>query len=155
MKLYLVQHGDALSMEVDPVRRLSERGKADVGRLADFLARAGVSFSLVIHSGKKRAEQTAHLLAASISPSAKVELNHDITPLDDIDAFMRRIPVLKGDTLVVGHLPYMAKLVSYLVCGREEPHVVSFRPGTLVCLEQRENGGWAIALMIRPQLLRS
>ena len=30
MKLYLVQHGDALTKESDPDRPLSDRGRADV-----------------------------------------------------------------------------------------------------------------------------
>lgn len=154
MRLYLVQHGDALSEEVDPVRRLSERGKADAGRLADFLAGAGVSFSLVIHSGKKRAEQTARLLAAKVSPSADIKVAPDIAPMDDICAFKKRVPGLKGDTLVVGHLPFMGKLVSSLVCGKKDIPIVSFRPGTIVCLDQGEDGGWLIIGMIRPHLLR-
>ena len=34
MRLYLVQHGQAKSEEVDPQRGLSERGIQDVGRLS-------------------------------------------------------------------------------------------------------------------------
>ncbi len=154
MRLYLVRHGDALPEKVDPNRRLSERGRADICSLAEFLARAGVTVSLVIHSGKNRAEQTAQLLAESVAPTGETEVAGDIAPLEDIEKFKARIPDLTGDTLVVGHLPYMARLVTSLLCGREEPPGISFRSGTIVCLEQREDGGWAIVWMIWPELLR-
>ena len=36
IKLYLVQHGEALPKEDDPARPLSEKGQADVRRLAAF-----------------------------------------------------------------------------------------------------------------------
>lgn len=154
MRLYLVRHGDALPEKIDPGRRLSERGRSDVHSVADFLARSGVTVSRVIHSGKMRAEQTAQILGDAVAPSADLETTADIYPLEEIDAFRGRISELGGDTLVVGHLPYMAKLVTSLVCGREDPPAVSYRPGSMVCLEGAGGGGWAIAWMIRPELLR-
>ena len=38
MRLFLVQHGNALPEDVDPERGLSERGKQDVANVAAFLA---------------------------------------------------------------------------------------------------------------------
>ena len=67
MKLCLVQHGDAVPEETDPQRPLSERGCAEVQRVAELLAGAGVQVSTILHSGKTRAEQTARLLAACVS----------------------------------------------------------------------------------------
>jgi len=40
VRLYLVQHGEAVPEEVDPTRPLSEAGKLDVERLAWFLVDA-------------------------------------------------------------------------------------------------------------------
>jgi hypothetical protein len=42
MRIDLVQHGLAVPKEVDPDRPLSEQGREDVRRLADFLGDAGV-----------------------------------------------------------------------------------------------------------------
>jgi phosphohistidine phosphatase len=57
MKLYLVQHGDALPKDIDPDRPLSNVGHAEVGLLAELLA-GHMNISRVLHSGKTRARQT-------------------------------------------------------------------------------------------------
>src|SRR5713101_8922035 len=54
MKLYLLQHGDALLEEVNPDRPLSERGLEDVRRLAEFVWNHGIHVKHVYHSGKTR-----------------------------------------------------------------------------------------------------
>jgi phosphohistidine phosphatase len=69
MRLYLVQHGEAVAEDVDPARPLSATGQSDVTKVARFLAASGLSVSQVLHSGKLRAEQTAALLAAALAPA--------------------------------------------------------------------------------------
>src|SRR2546430_12065596 len=66
MHVYLVQHGKAKSAEEDPNRGLSDEGRMEVMRVAEFLAELRITVSLVQHSGKSRAEETAHLLVNSI-----------------------------------------------------------------------------------------
>jgi phosphohistidine phosphatase len=56
------------------------------------------------------------------------------------------------DTMVVGHLPFMAKLVSHLVTGDDSPTLVAYQPGAVVCLELIEKD-WQINWMVRPELL--
>ena len=60
MRIYLVQHGKAKPAEEDPARGLSEEGYLEVKQVADFLAGLRITVSLIQHSGKKRAEETAH-----------------------------------------------------------------------------------------------
>lgn len=153
MKLYLVQHGDALPNELDSRRPLSDQGRADVGRVAAFLANAGVRIPAVLHSGKKRAEQTAEILVASIGTSGKPERISGVDPLDAVSDFVPTINGWTGDTMIVGHLPFMAKLVSLLVTGNEEASVAAYRPGTVVELERNEGGSWSVAWMIHPELV--
>lgn len=50
MRVYLVQHGDAVPKEVDPDRPLSDTGRQDIERLAKFLNAAKVRVSRIIHS---------------------------------------------------------------------------------------------------------
>lgn len=153
MKLYLVQHGDAVPKEEDPARPLSDQGRADVRRIAAFLAEAGVRVSAILHSGKKRAEQTAGLLAAAIGVGKRLDKISGIDPLDPTPEFARTANEWTTDTMVVGHLPFVGKLVSGLVVEDEARSTVAFRPGTVVCLERDESGGWAIAWMLRPELV--
>ena len=66
MRIYLTQHGLAVPKDVDPDRPLSEQGRQDVQRLADFLKNTGAQVEQVLHSGKTRAEQTATILAPAL-----------------------------------------------------------------------------------------
>lgn len=153
MKLYLVQHGEAHPGEVDPDRPLTERGKGEIDRVAAFLARAGIRVERVIHSGKLRAAQTAGRLASAVAPGVEPEASGLINPNDSPRAYDWQSESWNRDTLVVGHLPFMAKLVSHLVVDDETRLIAAYRPGSVVCLEHSEEGGWQIDWMIRPELL--
>ncbi|MHC4695325.1 MAG: hypothetical protein ACYTFA_01130 [Planctomycetota bacterium] len=59
----------------------------------------------------------------------------------------------KEDMMVVGHLPFMAKLVSHLIVSDEAASTVAYQPGTIVCLELTEEEQWHVAWMLRPELL--
>ncbi len=151
MRLYLVQHGEAVAKEVDPERPLSDKGRGDAERLAEVLARRGVRVGRVLHSGKRRAAETAAALARSLAGEAAVA-RRDLDPNDATDAIAYEATGWDDDTLVVGHLPFMARLVGRLVAGHEDAGVVAFEPGSMVCLE-RSDGDWTIAWMLRPELL--
>lgn len=153
MRLYLVQHGAALAREVDPERPLSEAGREDVRALAGFLRDAGVRVERVWHSGRPRAEQTAQLLAKSVLPRGRIEQVGGIGPEDDVAGFVSDADVWEQDTLVVGHLPFLSRLVAWLVVGSTEREIAGFQPGSLVCLERREVDHWMVAWMLRPELL--
>ena len=154
MKLFLVQHGEAHAKSVDPDRALTDRGIADVDRLADFLDKAGIRIERVIHSGKLRALQTATRLAVVIAPGVKPEASGLLNPNDNPKAFDWQSDSWDRDILIVGHLPFMARLVSHLVTGDENRTVAAYRPGSIVCLEPDDDTRWLINWMIRPELLR-
>lgn len=153
MKLYLVQHGEACAKEADPERPLTDEGHADIKRLAVFLEQTGIRVKRVIHSGKLRAEQTAERLAATIAPGIELEPSGLINPNDNPKAFDWQSESWDTDTLIVGHLPFMAKLVSHLLIEDETRAITDFHPGSIVCLEHADNNQWHINWMIRPELL--
>ena len=155
MKLYLVQHGEAHKKETDPDRPLTDRGRSDVERLANLLDDAGIRVTRVIHSGKLRAEQTAARLAEVLAPGVAPEVSGLINPNDDPKAFDWQSESWDLDTLVVGHLPFLARLVSHLVVNDEGLPIISYQPGSIVCLELTQDAGWLINWMIRPELLRT
>jgi phosphohistidine phosphatase len=152
MRLYLVQHGDALPEDVDRARPLSVNGRADVERVAALLAGQAPGISRVLHSGKTRAQQTAEILARKIACGAQLQAVSGMNPLEDPEAWAQQIDALTEDVMLVGHLPFMSRLVSRLLVGKADIGVVAFEPGTVVCLE-RDKGRWAIAWMLRPVLL--
>ena len=151
MKLYLVQHGDAVDRTVDPDRPLSEQGVHDVKAIAGVLRAAGIRVDRVWHSGKHRAGQTAAILAGVIAPSMTVEPVDGIRPNDAVAVFAEDADVWDQDTLVVGHLPFMARLVSLLVTGDPEQQLVNYSPGSVVCLERRATH-WIVSWMLRPDM---
>jgi phosphohistidine phosphatase len=76
-----------------------------------------------------------------------------VYPSDPVGPVARRVADLTSDVMLVGHLPFMGKLVARLVAGDERRPVAAFVPGTVVCLEQAEAGDWVIAWMLRPELV--
>jgi len=153
MKLYLVQHGEACAKEVNHDRPLTEQGQMDIDRLAAFLKQPGIQVERVIHSGKLRAQQTAERLAEAIAQGVELETSGLINPNDNPKAFDWQSDSWDRDTLVVGHLPFMAKLVSHLLIEDENRLITAWQPGSIVCLQREDAGSWRINWMIRPELL--
>ena len=154
MKAYLVQHGEAATKDVDPERPLTEQGKLDVERVAAFLRNAGVEVARVIHSGKLRAEQTATILANAIAPDIEIEKMDGLAPNDEPALIAEELAGSDEDIMMVGHLPFMSRMASLLVTGTSEATTVSYRPGSVVCLESGDDGTWTICWMMRPDLLK-
>ena len=154
MKLYLAQHGDALPEEANPERPLSDRGREDVRRVAEFLGGCGMRVQRVYHSGKLRARETAELLAAKMASAEGVEAAAGLNPNDPVEPVADRACGWAEDALLVGHLPFMGRLVAYLIGGASDRQVVAFQPGSIVCVERDAAGRWAVTLMLRPEVIR-
>ena len=153
MNLYLVQHGQSRPEEEDPERRLTDKGIGEVQKVAKFLSSLKLEVNVVWHSGKPRARQTAELLSEAIGASDRIEQREGLGPKDQVAATKGALEQSGGDVMVVGHLPFLGKLVALLVTGNDENEIVQFQFGSIVCLEQREGGKWKVAWMIRPALL--
>ena len=153
MKLYLVQHGEACAKDVDPERPLTDRGVQDVEHLAAFLARAGVRVERVIHSGKRRAAQTAQRLARAVAPGVEPEESGLINPNDNPKAFDWQSESWGQDCLVVGHLPFMSLLSSHLLARGGPPELITFRTGTMANLERGSGDVWRLNWVVHPGLL--
>ena len=76
-----------------------------------------------------------------------------ISPNDNPKAFDWQSDSWDRDTLVVGHLPFMAKMAAWLVTGDAERTLVEYRPGSILCLQLDTDGNWRIDWMLRPELL--
>jgi phosphohistidine phosphatase len=153
VKLYLVQHGEAAAKEDEPDRPLTARGTRQVERMADFLQDGSVAADLVEHSGKKRAEQTADILAPYVGDDARLRKRDGIAPNDAVGPVAQEMNGSEEDRMLVGHMPFMAKLATLLVTGKEEPSIVRFEPGTVLCLERGDT--WTVSWLVTPSLLGS
>ena len=152
MSVLLVQHGKSLPREQDPDRGLSREGIHDVERIAEVARGYGVHLASILHSGKKRAKQTAEIFVSALSPEGGVCEKKGLKPLDDVAVFAKG---LKGrdNIMIVGHLPFMERLTSYLITGDAERPVFRFQNGGIVCLdEDQEAKGWVIKWTLMPEI---
>lgn len=154
MKLYLVQHGLSKPEEEDPERKLTDQGKAETEKIALYAAKkTGMKVSIIYHSGKARAKETSEILAEHLKPEKGVEVTKHLAPMDDPSIWGEKLKEIKEDIMLTGHLPYMNRLVSLLLCGDSEKKTVSFKYSGIVCLEREDNGNWSLEWMIVPEIV--
>ena len=153
MKLYLVQHGKAASKETDPLRPLTEQGRNDVSKIAEFIKPFSLCVDCIWHSGKTRAEQTAEILAQAVKSNKGILQRDGLAPNDNVSALKDEVASVKDDLMIVGHLPFLSKLASMLIIGCYLDDVVAFRQGGIICLERSEDDKWLISWMVTPELL--
>ena len=150
MRLYLVQHGDALTKDVDPERSLSDQGRADITRLETWLVTNDVAVSRICHSGKTRARQTAEMLASVLETGGKIRPAEGLGPNDPPEAFLNRLQTIDEDTLIASHLPFVARVLSQAVTGSPQQPLVEFRPGSIAVVERDESGAWRLICFACP-----
>jgi len=151
MALYLVQHGKNVKKDVDPQQPLSEEGMAEVERIAQTAASYSVVVDKIRHSGKQRALQTAEIFGRHLNAGDSISEMSGIKALDDVAPIAEAID--SSNLMLVGHLPFMERLASYLTAGNPEITVMKFQNGGIVCLDQLDDSGnWAIQWTLMPRI---
>jgi phosphohistidine phosphatase len=158
MRLYLVRHGEALSEEEDPKRPLSEKGRGEVQRVASLLEDAGVLVGLVQHSGKLRAVETAAILSGPLSRDGTITHRSGLKPNDPVEPLAQQLCSMsdtdsRGGLMLVGHLPFMERLASQLLCDDPESGMVRFPEGGVLCLEGAGKE-WTTEWFVIPDVVR-
>ena len=120
MKLYLMQHALAYPAEKDPERPLSPAGIDQAKAAARGIKRLGLSFDLIVTSPKRRAHQTAALIAEGVRyPHSDILTTEavlpDQSPKNLLDLLKKE--TAESHSLVVGHMPFLAKFASTLMQG--------------------------------------
>ena len=146
MKVYLVHHVDALSAEQDPQRHISAKGKEQADRLGTRLKSLGIAPAKILHSDKQWTIDTAERIAAKLGAESRTaKAAYPIGTDDPVAPFMAEIAAAPGDIMMCGHVDYLLRSASRLVCGDEKRKVFEFKPGngTAVCIEG-EGDNWFI-----------
>ena len=134
MKLYLMQHALAYSSAEDSERALSPAGVEQAKQSAHGIRRLGLEFDLIMTSPKRRAKQTAALVAEEVRYPYSDILNTEALMPDRSPAELLEL-LQKESTdsriLVVGHLPHLAHLTDTLTGGGD----LIFENAGLTCLE--------------------
>ena len=155
MALFLVQHGISAPKDIDPEKGLSDVGREETHRIAQVAHGYKIPVQKIVHSGKKRAEQTAgifHEILALESPTKEIS---GINPMDDVRIFAATIEP-EENVMVVGHMPFMERLVSFLTTGSENIRVYKFQNSGIVCLDMEfgedNKQDWFIKWTLNPAI---
>jgi phosphohistidine phosphatase len=125
-QIILVHHGDAVGSDVDPMRPLSSIGREATERLAAAAALRGVKPDAIWHSGKLRARQTAEIFWRACNPFASMTIERGLLPDDPPQWIRDRLTAESRSILVVGHMPYLPRLLAMLTGEREDTRAASF-----------------------------
>ena len=152
MALYLIQHGKSLSKDQDPDQGLSAEGIAETERMAKLAGDYEIAVTQIRHSVKTRARQTAEIFAGALNPDQGILEVVGIKPLDDVAAYAAGIDPGE-DVMLVGHLPFMERMTSFLITGSIDKPVVKFQNSGIVCLEKDpESQAWVIQWTLMPKI---
>jgi len=153
MKIYLVQHAKAAGSDVDPDRSLTEQGRRELQRVVDFVKPLALSVDYIWHSGKTRAAQTADVLSRVVRVRHTVAARRGLAPNDDVTHLAAELAVLKIDVMIVGHMPFVARLASLLLTGRDSAFPVAFKNAGIVCLSRFDPERWQIEWAVTPEII--
>jgi len=151
MHLYLVRHAEPKSEEEDPSRPLSKKGWTEIQKVAAFAAtHLNIVVNRILHSGKLRAQQTAEVFSEHFHPEGGIKSVAGLNPLDNPSLWGKRLNRIKEDLMLVGHMPYLSKLTSYLLHHDENKTSVSFQTSQIVCLYRDSSGVWTVKWILKP-----
>ena len=139
MRLYLVHHAEAVGPEVDTRRPLSQVGEAQALQAASEASARGARPSVVWHSGKLRARQTAQTFWRACNALAEFSATSDLQPDDPPWRMRDRLKGETRDILVAGHFPHLPRLRSTLLTG-DDSSSASFPLHGVVALETQDEG---------------
>lgn len=158
MDIYLMQHGVAFPAAQDPARPLTAAGREAVEQVAGRARELGVRIDRCYHSDRRRAVQTAEILAPAVG--AVREERPGLQPSDPVGPLAHLLAAMAQrdpDSAIglVGHLPFLDHLASLLVARDEHAQVVRFQNAALVKLVPKAGPpGWSVVWVLAPDALR-
>lgn len=134
MRLYLMQHALAHPSAEDAERPLNPDGVKQAKHSASGIKRLGLVFDLIMTSPKRRARQTAALVAEEVRyPYSDIMSTEALLPDRTPGELLQLLQKESTDSriLIVGHLPHLARLAEALTRGGD----LIFENAGLTCLE--------------------
>jgi phosphohistidine phosphatase len=142
MIISLLRHGIAVTRgspgyEDDSERPLTPKGERRTRQIAEGMLALGLSYDLILSSPYLRARQTADIVSQILKTPEGVQLSDTLTPegnprqlIEALHSDYRE----RQDILLVGHEPYLSRLISTLLTGSPNLPVV-MKKGGLCTLE--------------------
>lgn len=163
MNLFLIRHAHAVTADENAERPLSERGRADLQRVAAFFRTNGLLRPAQLwHSPLMRARETAELLDEGLMLEGVRVETIGLMPEDAPEEMARRLAEYPTthDLALVGHEPHLSALATLLVRDKSKPVIFHLRKGAVIALERddavHKNSGlprWQVSWHFSPELL--
>jgi|LSQX01.1.fsa_nt_gb phosphohistidine phosphatase len=148
MNLYLVRHGEALTPEIDPKRPLSKIGITNIKKVSTYLKEDEIKVDTIFYSTKKRAKETALILAKKLNPTTLVE-KQGLKPNDPIDIILGEIFGATNNLMIVGHLPFLRILTEKLIGNSLCNNLPVIKPGSVLFFSQNRDE-WTLTKFVSP-----
>jgi len=158
MRIYIIRHAEALSLETAGVNADADRPLTDLGHsqcraLAAALLKHGVRFDLLLTSPYLRARQTTQgLLDQWPQPRPPVEECEDLAPEGKTGKIARLLRKMKPENVgLVGHMPDLAAHVAWFI-GSKKARVDLDKAGVALieCEEMPDKGGGTLQWLLTP-----
>jgi phosphohistidine phosphatase len=156
VELLLVRHAlasPAAPGTSDEARPLSAKGRREFVAVVAALSRAKVRLDRILHSPKRRAVETADLLARLLRKGGETVVTPSLAEPPD-ESLLREIAGERP--ALVGHQPWMGVLGGWLVVGsRGDAHRSPFARGGVARLAgEPRPGGMVLRDLWTPDLIR-
>src|SRR5208283_2609313 len=112
-------------------------GAARLRETAGAMETLALSFDLILSSPFRRAKQTAEIIAKNLKLRKKLAFSDDLTPGGNPRQLIQQLNEFRPEpenVLLVGHEPYLGKLVALLAAGNTSLEI-DFKKGGLCKLE--------------------
>ena len=153
MRLYLVRHSEALPENIDPEKHLSSAGIAKVEAMVKLLRGLHLQVEEIMHSGKARAQQTAEILSGAFHSNRGVNAKDRLNPNDEVRVIADELLAGGEDIMIVGHLPFMNRLASYLLTGSEEAEYFRFDNASILCVSSENKNQFKVEWFLKPEII--
>jgi len=147
-KIVLVRHGEATSTVEDPERPLTVVGRQHAEWAATWLERCGYEVAEIRYSEKLRARETAEILGKRLGMNgSRVRRRLGLKGHDDPAPVAVDIEAEDRSLLIVGHLPFLARLAGILLVGDPDRVGLWFTDAGVLVLG-RTRGAWRVEALV-------
>jgi phosphohistidine phosphatase len=150
MELILWRHAEAVDGSPDHSRALTDKGRHQAARMAEFLKSRLPPNTRILVSPALRAQQTASALTKKFITEPTIDVG--ATPQAALTA--AGWPLASGATLLVGHQPWLGETAALLMTGTVD--YWSIKKGSVWWFSRREREGdyqTNLRLVIAPEHL--
>ncbi len=146
----LVRHGQAVSPDENPERPLATAGRNQVEKASAVVGRILDGVDIIYHSGKARAAETAEILVTQVPSRGGVRERLGLNPDDPVIGIAKELDANEFDrVMIVGHLPFLGRLATYLLGGRADTPVMNFATAAVASLSKTADK-WKLDWMVDP-----